>query len=154
MTGGPWPARNPEQNIADLKAQVAACERGATELKRVITHYGLDVVHAYMGHVMENAEESVRRVIAALTDCEFIGEMDDGHQIAVSIQVNLQERSAIIDFSGTSGQHPGNFNGQVNFQVPRARPGQLARVRSYRGGLFSALLRIRKSASGGGHLIN
>ena len=107
---GPWPARNPDQNIADLKAQVAACERGATELKRVITHYGLDVVHAYMGHVMENAEESVRRVIAALTDCEFVGEMDDGNQIAVSIQVNLEERSAVIDFTGTSGQHPGNFN--------------------------------------------
>ena len=110
MTAGPWPARNPDQNIADLKAQVAACERGAIELKRVIGHYGLDVVHAYMGHVMENAEESVRRVIAALADCEFIGEMDDGHQIAVSIRVNLQERSAVIDFSGTSGQHPGNFN--------------------------------------------
>ncbi|MAK24170.1 MAG: 5-oxoprolinase, partial [Acidimicrobiaceae bacterium] len=110
LTGGPWPARNPDQNIADLKAQVAACERGATELKRVIAHYGLDVVHAYMSHVMENAEESVRRVIAALTDCEFVGEMDDGHQIAVSIQVNLEERSAVIDFSGTSGQHPGNFN--------------------------------------------
>ena len=110
LTRGPWPARNPDQNIADLKAQVAACERGASELKRVITHYGLDVVHAYMNHVMENAEESVRRVIAALTDCEFVGEMDDGHQIAVSIQVNLEERSAVIDFSGTSGQHPGNFN--------------------------------------------
>ena len=110
MTAGPWPARNPDQNIADLKAQVAACERGAIELKRVIAHYGLDVVHAYMGHVMENAEESVRRVIAALADCEFIGEMDDGHRIAVSIRVNLQERSAVIDFSGTSGQHPGNFN--------------------------------------------
>ena len=110
LIGGPWPARNPDQNIADLKAQVAACERGATELKRVIAHYGLDVVHAYMSHVMENAEESVRRVIAALTDCEFVGQMDDGHQIAVSIQVNLEERSAVIDFSGTSGQHPGNFN--------------------------------------------
>ena len=59
---------------------------------------------------MENAEESVRRAIAALNDCEFVGEMDDGHQIAVSIQVNLEERSAVIDFSGTSGQHPGNFN--------------------------------------------
>jgi len=110
LTGGPWPARNPDQNIADLKAQVAACERGATELHNVINHYGLDVVHAYMGHVMENAEESVRRVIAALSDCEFVGEMDDGNQISVSIQVNLQQRSAVIDFTGTSGQHPGNFN--------------------------------------------
>jgi 5-oxoprolinase (ATP-hydrolysing) len=110
LTGGPWPARNPDQNVADLKAQVAACERGATELHHVINHYGLDVVHAYMGHVMENAEESVRRVIAALSDCEFVGEMDDGNQISVSIQVNLQQRSAVIDFTGTSGQHPGNFN--------------------------------------------
>ncbi|MDP6863421.1 MAG: hydantoinase/oxoprolinase family protein, partial [Acidimicrobiales bacterium] len=101
LTGGPWPARNPDQNVADLKAQVAACERGATELHNVINHYGLDVVHAYMGHVMENAEESVRRVIAALSDCEFVGEMDDGNQISVSIQVNLQQRSAVIDFTGT-----------------------------------------------------
>jgi len=110
LTAGPWPARNPDQNIADLKAQVAACERGATELHHVINHYGLGVVHAYMGHVMENAEESVRRVIAALSDCEFVGEMDDGNQIAVSIKVDLAERSAVIDFAGTSDQHPGNFN--------------------------------------------
>ena len=110
LTTGPWPARNPDQNVADLKAQVAACERGAAELHNVINHYGLDVVHAYMGHVMENAEESVRRVIAALSDCEFVGEMDDGNQIAVSIKVNLAKRSAVIDFTGTSDQHPGNFN--------------------------------------------
>ena len=110
LTSGQWPARNPQQNVADLKAQVAACERGATELHRVINHYGLDVVHAYMGHVMENAEESVRRVIAALTDCDFVGKMDDGSQIAVNIRVNIEERSAVIDFAGTSGQHPGNFN--------------------------------------------
>jgi len=110
LTAGPWPARNPDHNIADLKAQVAACERGATELHHVINHYGLDVVHAYMGHVMENAEESVRRVIAALSDCEFVGEMDDGNKIAVSIKVDLAERSAVIDFTGTSDQHPGNFN--------------------------------------------
>jgi len=110
LTSGPWPARNPTQNVADLKAQVAACERGATELQRVINHYGLDVVHAYMGHVMENAEESVRRVIAALTDCDFVGKMDDGSQIAVNIRVNIEERTAVIDFAGTSGQHPGNFN--------------------------------------------
>jgi len=110
LTSGPWPARNPTQNIADLKAQVAACERGTTELHKVIDHYGLNVVHAYMNHVMQNAEESVRRVIAALTDCDFVGKMDDGSQISVSIRVNLEERSAVIDFAGTSGQHPGNFN--------------------------------------------
>tara|TARA_B100001741_G_scaffold42895_1_gene31017 strand:+ start:368 stop:3976 length:3609 start_codon:yes stop_codon:yes gene_type:complete len=110
LLSGQWPARKPEQNIADLKAQVAACERGATELRKVISHYGLDVVHAYMNHVMNNAEESVRRVIDALTNCEFVGQMDDGNQIQVSVRVDPTRRSATIDFSGTSDQHPGNFN--------------------------------------------
>jgi len=110
LASGPWPARNPDYNVADLKAQVAACERGTTELHRVIDHYGLDVVHAYMRHVMDNAEESVRRVIDALTDSEFACEMDDGHRVAVKITVDHERRSATIDFTGTSGQHPGNFN--------------------------------------------
>ena len=110
LASEPWPARNPDYNVADLKAQVAACERGTTELHRVIDHYGLDVVHAYMGHVMDNAEESVRRVIDALTDSGFTCEMDDGHRVVVQITVDHDQRSAVIDFSGTSGQHPGNFN--------------------------------------------
>jgi 5-oxoprolinase (ATP-hydrolysing) len=110
LAAGPWPARNPDYNVADLKAQVAACERGTAELHRVIDHYGLDVVHAYMGHVMDNAEESVRRVIDALTDSSFTGEMDDGHRVSVRITVDHERRSATIDFTGTSGQHPGNFN--------------------------------------------
>jgi 5-oxoprolinase (ATP-hydrolysing) len=110
LASGQWPARNIDYNVADLKAQVAACERGTTELHRVIDHYGLDVVHAYMGHVMDNAEESVRRVIDALSDSEFVGHMDDGNQIAVKITVDHENRSAVIDFTGTSGQHPGNLN--------------------------------------------
>jgi len=110
LASGPWPARNPDYNVADLKAQVAACERGTTELHRVIDHYGLDVVHAYMRHVMDNAEESVRRVIDALTDSEFTCEMDDGHRVSVKITVDHERRSATIDFTGTSDQHPGNFN--------------------------------------------
>ncbi len=110
LASGAYPARNPDQNVADLKAQVAACETGTTELLRVIDHYRLDVVHAYMGHVKDNAEESVRRVIDALTDSEFVGEMDDGHHVNVTIRVNQERRSATIDFTGTSGTHPGNYN--------------------------------------------
>jgi len=110
LTSARWPARNPTKNIADLKAQVAACEKGTLELAKVIEHYGLDVVHAYMGHVKDNAEESVRRVIDVLTDSSFTYAMDDGHQVSVAISVDQETRSATIDFTGTSGTHPGNFN--------------------------------------------
>ncbi len=110
LASGPYPARNPDQNVADLKAQVAACEKGTTELFRVIDHYGLDVVHAYMGHVKDNAEESVRRVIGALTDCAFACETDDGHRISVAISVDRERRTARIDFTGSSATHPGNYN--------------------------------------------
>ena len=110
LTGAEWPARNAEQNIADLQAQVAACEKGTNELRRVIDHFGLDVVHAYMKHVKDNAEESVRRVIDALTDSSFTYLMDDGHQVSVKISVDHENRSACIDFTGTSDTHPGNFN--------------------------------------------
>ncbi len=110
LDGGRYPARNTDQNVADLKAQVAACEKGAIELLRVIDHYGLDVVHAYMGHVKDNAEESVRRVIDALTDSSFTYEMDDGHQVSVRITVDHDTRSAVVDFTGTSETHPGNYN--------------------------------------------
>ncbi len=110
LTSAPYPARNPAQNIADLQAQVAACEKGTAELWRVIDHYGLDVVHAYMGHVKDNAEESVRRVIDALADGAFTCRMDDGSQVSVTITVHHERRSATVDFSGTSDIHPGNFN--------------------------------------------
>ena len=105
-----YPARNIKQNIADLKAQVAAAEKGSQELLKVIKHYGLEVVHAYMDHVQDNAEESVRRVLDVLSDSSFTYKMDDGHQVSVSISVDKVNRSATIDFTGTSNQHPGNYN--------------------------------------------
>jgi 5-oxoprolinase (ATP-hydrolysing) len=110
LASGPYPARNPDQNVADLKAQVAACEKGKSELLRVIDHYGLDVVHAYMAHVKDNAEESVRRVIDALSDSSFTCEMDDGNQVSVAISVDHEARSATVDFTGSSAMHPGNYN--------------------------------------------
>ena len=110
LAAGPHPARSPDNNVADLKAQVAACEKGATELRTVIDHYGLDVVHAYMTHVQDNAEESVRRVIDALKDSSFVSHTDDAYRIEVSIRVDHQNRSATVDFTGTSGPHPGNYN--------------------------------------------
>jgi 5-oxoprolinase (ATP-hydrolysing) len=110
LTSGKWPARNPDMNIADFKAQLAACEKGARELINMADHYGVPTVHAYMKHVQDNAEESVRRVLGVLEDGEFTYKMDDGHQISVSIRVDRENRRATVDFSGTSPQHPGNFN--------------------------------------------
>ena len=104
------PARNVMQNIADLKAQVAACEKGAQELTAIIDCYSLETVHAYMQHVQDNAEESVRRVLENLENSEFTYKMDDGHQVSVSIKVHRASRSATIDFTGTSAEHPGNYN--------------------------------------------
>ena len=110
LTQTDYPARNIVQNIADLKAQVAAAEKGSQELQKVIEQYGIKVVHAYMGHVQDNAEESVRRVLDVLSDSSFTYQMDDGHQVSVSIRVDKLNRSATIDFTGTSDQHPGNYN--------------------------------------------
>jgi 5-oxoprolinase (ATP-hydrolysing) len=118
LSSGPWPARNPEQNIADLRAQIAANEKGARELKRMVDHYGLEVVRAYMGHVQNNAEESVRRVIDVLDNGAFALEMDDGSAINVKITIDKKVRVAVIDFTGTSAQRPGNFN--APFAVCRA----------------------------------
>jgi 5-oxoprolinase (ATP-hydrolysing) len=105
-----YPARNPDQNIADLRAQIAANEKGVQELKRMVAHFGLDVVKAYMGHVQDNAEECVRRVIGVLKDGEFAYEMDNGAVIRVKITIGADRRSATIDFTGTSAQLPSNFN--------------------------------------------
>ncbi|HEX7557903.1 MAG TPA: hydantoinase B/oxoprolinase family protein [Usitatibacter sp.] len=105
-----YPARNPDQNIADLRAQVAANEKGVQELKRMVAHFGLDVVKAYMGHVQDNAEECVRRVIGVLKDGEFAYEMDNGAVIKVRIRIGADRRSAAIDFTGTSAQLESNFN--------------------------------------------
>ncbi|MEK9683845.1 MAG: hydantoinase B/oxoprolinase family protein, partial [Rhodospirillaceae bacterium] len=107
---GRFPTRNFRHNLGDLKAQIAANEKGVQELLKMIDHFGLDVVKAYMQHVQDNAEESVRRVIDTLRDGEFTYETDFGAQIHVSIQVNKMDRSATIDFTGTSEQQPNNFN--------------------------------------------
>ncbi|HYD57688.1 MAG TPA: hydantoinase B/oxoprolinase family protein [Burkholderiales bacterium] len=110
LRSGRYPARNVQQNIADLQAQVAANEKGVQELKRMIEYFGLDVVQAYMRHVQDNAEESVRRVLGVLKDGAFKLPMDCGAQIAVSIRISPDRRSAIVDFAGTSPQLPNNFN--------------------------------------------
>ena len=110
LASKPWPARNPDQNVADLKAQLAACAKGAAELRRLVDDNGLDVVKAYMGHVQDNAERAVRRVIDALSDGEHSVKLDDGAKIRVAIRVNRAERSAVVDFTGTSPQRPSNFN--------------------------------------------
>ncbi|MBX4875588.1 hydantoinase B/oxoprolinase family protein [Rhizobium bangladeshense] len=106
----PYPARNPAQNLADVKAQIAANEKGVQELRKMVAHFGLDVVEAYMGHVQDNAEESVRRVIARLSDSEFTYRTDQGAVIKVKITVDRTAREATVDFTGTSAQQPTNFN--------------------------------------------
>ncbi len=110
LAGAKYPARNPDQNIADLRAQIAANEKGVQELRRMVAHFGLDVVNAYMQHVQDNAEECVRRIIGALRDGAFEYEMDNGAVIKVNITVNTDQRSAIIDFTGTSAELESNFN--------------------------------------------
>lgn len=110
LTGAKYPARNPEQNLADLRAQIAACEKGAQELRRMVGEFGLDVVEAYMTHVQDNAEEHVRRVITRLRDARFELPLDDGSRICVDVKVNRETRSAVIDFTGTSPALASNLN--------------------------------------------
>lgn len=114
FASGRYPSRNVEQNMADLKAQVASCARGADELGRMVSEFGRPVVSAYMGHIQDNAEEAVRRAIAALKPGSFALEMDDGAVIRVRIDVDTVARSAVVDFSGTSGQRPNNFNAPLS----------------------------------------
>ena len=110
LTSGRYPCRNVEQNLADLRAQVAACARGIEELKKMVAHFGLAVVRAYMRHVQNNAEEAVRRVLDVLKDGHFEYEMDSGARIAVTISIDKPRREATIDFSGTSSEQRTNFN--------------------------------------------
>ena len=110
LQSGQYPSRNPAQNMADLKAQIAANEKGVQELRKMVTQFGLPVVKAYMGHVQDNAEESVRRVITHLKDGAFTLHLDNGAQIQVAIRVNAKARTAEIDFTGTSAQQTNNFN--------------------------------------------
>ncbi len=110
LRSGKYPARNPAQNIGDLKAQVAACEKGAQELRKMVRDFGLDTVRAYMGHVQDNAEEQVRRVLDVLKDGEFTYPMDDGSVVRVKVSIDHAKRTGILDFAGTSPQRPTNFN--------------------------------------------
>jgi 5-oxoprolinase (ATP-hydrolysing) len=115
LTSAKYPARNPMENIADLKAQVAACEKGAAELRKMVAHFGLDVVQAYMAHVQNNAEELVRRRILALKDSEYVYEMDpdfDGKPRAIRVRITVDHatRSATVDFTGTTAQLATNYN--------------------------------------------
>jgi 5-oxoprolinase (ATP-hydrolysing) len=129
LASGPYPARNIQQNLADLKAQIAACEKGAQELQCLVTHFGLEVVQAYMGHIQTHAATAVCRVLATLQEGQFTYPLDDGSQITVNIRIKKsskgqenpspqgqglqQNLKAIIDFSGTSTQQAGNFNAPV-----------------------------------------
>ena len=115
LTSGDWPCRAPDTNIADLKAQVASCEKGARELRRMVAQFGREVVDAYMRHVQDNAEECVRRAIATLKDAEYVYPMDpdyDGNprEIRVKITVDREAREATVDFTGTTGQLGTNYN--------------------------------------------
>jgi 5-oxoprolinase (ATP-hydrolysing) len=110
LASGRWPARNIDQNVADLKAQIAANHKGLIELRRMVAHFGLEVVRAYMGHVQDNAEESVRRVIDRLADGSFAYPLDDGSVVKVAITVDRARRRARLDFTGTSAQLASNFN--------------------------------------------
>jgi 5-oxoprolinase (ATP-hydrolysing) len=110
LAGAKYPARNPDQNMADFRAQVAANQKGVEELRKMVAHFGLDVVQAYMGHVQDNAEEAVRRVISALHDGSYTLQLDNGAQIQVAVRVDQANRSAEIDFAGTSAQLDNNFN--------------------------------------------
>ena len=107
---GPYPARNIDQNIADLMAQVAANSAGAQELKKLIQTHGLKTVHAYMGYIQDSAEQSVRRLITTLEDGSFEYELDSGARICVSVELDKAAGTAVIDFTGTSSQQPTNFN--------------------------------------------
>jgi 5-oxoprolinase (ATP-hydrolysing) len=110
LSRGPHPSRNPAQNLADMRAQIAANAKGSAELKALVAQYGAGTVSAYMQHVQDNAEESVRRVITSLKDGEFTLPLDNGSSIRVAVRVEPSERNACIDFTGTSAQLRDNFN--------------------------------------------
>ncbi|MFJ8255344.1 hydantoinase B/oxoprolinase family protein [Streptomyces sp. NPDC094466] len=110
LTSAPYPSRDPDANLADLRAQIAANEKGIAELRRMTDQFGADVVDAYMGHVQDNAEESVRRIVAGLHDGHCRYETDGGAVIQVRLTVDREARGAHLDFTGTSPQQPGNAN--------------------------------------------
>jgi 5-oxoprolinase (ATP-hydrolysing) len=110
LTAGRYPARNPDMNLADLRAQAAANAKGALELGKMAGEFGRGVVEAYMSHVQDHAEEAVRRVIGKLKSGSFVCPMDDGGEVRVAVTVDASARSAVVDFTGTSAQRPNNFN--------------------------------------------
>jgi 5-oxoprolinase (ATP-hydrolysing) len=110
LAGATYPARSPDVNVADIKAQVAANEKGVQELQRVVAQFGWDTVHAYMAHVMDNAEESVRRVLDRIGNGSFDYTMDNGRALKVTVSVDRTSRSAVVDFTGTGKQDSANFN--------------------------------------------
>lgn len=114
LGAGRWPSRNIDQNIADLSAQIAACAKGAAELQRISGDYGADVVAAYMGHVQDQAEAAVRRLIDRLSDGHYRYAMDNGAEVVVSVTIDRAARGATVDFTGTSDQLPGNFNAPLS----------------------------------------
>ncbi|WP_434403636.1 hydantoinase B/oxoprolinase family protein [Sphingobium sp. DN12] len=114
LGSGCWPSRNVDQNIADLSAQIAACAKGAAELQRISGDYGADVVAAYMGHVQDQAEAAVRRLIDRLSDGHYRYAMDNGAEVVVNVTIDRAARGATVDFTGTSDQLPGNFNAPLS----------------------------------------
>jgi 5-oxoprolinase (ATP-hydrolysing) len=114
LASGRWPARAIDQNIADLTAQIAACAKGASELRRISADYGVETVAAYMGHVQDQAEAAVRRLIGGLSDGRFAYAMDNGATVHVAVSIDRDARSATIDFTGTSPQQPDNFNAPLS----------------------------------------
>ncbi|OAN55899.1 hydantoinase B/oxoprolinase family protein [Sphingobium sp. TCM1] len=114
LAAGPWPARNIDQNIADLAAQIAACAKGAAELLRISNDYGVDTVAAYMAHVQDQAEAAVRRLIGRLSDGRFAYPMDNGATVHVAVEIDRKSHAATIDFTGSSAQLPGNFNAPLS----------------------------------------
>ncbi|QJR03965.1 5-oxoprolinase [Sphingobium yanoikuyae] len=114
LGSGRWPSRNIDQNIADLSAQIAACAKGAAELQRISGDYGADVVAAYMGHVQDQAEAAVRRLIDRLSDGHYRYAMDNGAAVVVNVMIDRAARGATVDFTGTSDQLPGNFNAPLS----------------------------------------
>ena len=114
LASGPFPARNIDQNIADLSAQIAACAKGGAELLRISNDYGVDTVSAYMGHVQDQAEAAVRRLIGRLSDGRFAYPMDNGAIVRVAVQIDADSHSATIDFTGSSDQLPSNFNAPLS----------------------------------------
>jgi 5-oxoprolinase (ATP-hydrolysing) len=114
LGSGRWPSRNIDQNIADLSAQIAACAKGAAELQRISGDYGADVVAAYMGHVQDQAEAAVRRLIDRLSDGHYRYAMDNGAAVVVRVTIDRAARGATVDFTGTSDQLSGNFNAPLS----------------------------------------